>query len=251
MVITTLNKSLKEEQINEEQTKEEQIKEEQIKEEQIKEEQINEEQTKEEQKLPMESMKESEKNPYLCMQILNARDQSFGEFYTKHKSKETGTMALQSLYDVGCALFKMNIVKMVNGNVILNELFGDYTSWKNSEIIIGNIQFLHDMGHDYYQNIKNLQESKVNTCMGQQICSVRNLSLKPCFYEKNLSLQDLCNIGYALFEMNIVQMDNNSVNLNQDFSDIESWKNSKIIENIQFLHDMGHPLFQIKKKNDG
>ena len=82
------------------------------------------------QYLPMETLIESPYNIYELSDIMFVKDHSMKRFYEEHANKQ---MALQILYDVGCVMYKSNIIKK-NEDGILKE----------------NCDFLKTMGHPYF-----------------------------------------------------------------------------------------------------
>lgn len=111
---------------------------------------------------PLKYLKESEYNVYSGMNICNIRSQNLFEYYPYIE------YSLQELYDIGCSLVDLNIVKQKlirkkKSNLssrkyklkkkktyvwMLNKKFGDYDSWKNYQHILKkNCYFLQLFGH--------------------------------------------------------------------------------------------------------
>lgn len=91
---------------------------------------------------------ESSYNIYGGQQLMAIRSLDFEEYYEDAKKNEYGDQAKQTIYDIGCALVDMKVVKYNGNKYILNKWFGDYDSWKYAkDTIEKNCKYLVKMGH--------------------------------------------------------------------------------------------------------
>jgi len=96
--------------------------------------------------------------------------------------------------------------------------------------------------------MENMQESRYNFYMSQQLCSARDFSMNEYYDDNNRSqnsLQILYDIGCAINALGIVEKEGDGYKVSENFSDYDAWKDSKdIVKNCEFLHKMGHPYYK-------
>ncbi len=103
------------------------------------------------------------------------------------------------------------------------------------------------------QPLKFLTESQYNLYGSQQICGVRDMSMRK-YYEESMKLnhhneskylQELYDAGCALKDFRIIKKQNMTFVVNRDFGDYECWKvmENNVVDNCHFLRELGHPKY--------
>ena len=101
----------------------------------------------------MNGYKESEYNIYSGQNVCNFRDSNFRHVLTQDYTNIFGAdrITYQQLYDMGCSVIDLEIVKQKNGQWFLNQYFPDYESWKHNEnVVIDNCILLGELGHQLF-----------------------------------------------------------------------------------------------------
>ncbi len=105
-----------------------------------------------------------------------------------------------------------------------------------------------------YYPMQNMQVSIPNFYDSQQVCCARDISMSEYYQEAltnypdniNVYLQHLYDLGCSVVNYQIVCKDyNNNFMLNRNFGDYYDWSfaEQNVVNNCDFLRQMGHPLY--------